>query len=196
MTLIMDRKADSTELFFMVSIPELHAMFGSLPDRIGPVDGALDARTLLTGTYDVGSWMAERLQVTFDGLEVDIDAMSVMVHPDTLPLPFETPLDGYTAISVCTAPVGAEPVPVQDLTLYAGFIVDGVYPEGSFAVGPKDSADQMVSVDFEIYDNWVPRASFTADVSGKNAVVADLPSPAFDGPWLPHALRRITSLFN
>lgn len=120
--MIVDRKADSVEIFFSLAAGDLDAVFDTDPAGLAADDGRIYFGALReTGTFDFGDLMVADARLTLGGTAQPLEAMSVMVHPDS-DLPYRDPVDGWVAMSVCGVPDPVEPPKPQDLHLYAGFI--------------------------------------------------------------------------
>ena len=127
--IIVDRRKSSIEVFTYKSADSLLPMFGADPNGLAAADGRVYFGELReTGTFDFGDTIVAKVGFTVDGAPVTLEAMSVMVHPIDNGLPFETPLDGNIAMSVCNVEDPVVPPTMADLSLYGGFIaypVDG-----------------------------------------------------------------------
>ena len=124
--LIVSRDDRSVEIF--LGMPALTAVEGfGLEARLltGP-DGSVSFERLQQGTWHIADALLERVEARIGTQAAGFEGMSLMVHPLDQPLPFVTPLDGLTAISVCGVPAPEAPRGLQDLYLYAGFVA---YPD-------------------------------------------------------------------
>jgi hypothetical protein len=100
------------------------------------------------GTAAAADMMIARSALTVDGAPAELQAMSVMVHPNGTPLHFDTPIDAQMAMSVCTAPDLVAGSTLADLHAYAGYHaypVDGHAPI-TFAPGGAATVEVALSV--------------------------------------------------
>lgn len=132
MRVIIDRFADSVEVFISLPAEAVPGTLGGSTDGLMTPDGRFEIGVFRkTGTAVEGDAVFGDTRLRVAGAPVGVDAMSVMVHPEDLPLPLETPIDGVAAMSVCTVPDRDVAPRLEDLRLYGGFIawpVDGFAP--------------------------------------------------------------------
>lgn len=127
--LIVNRMSDSVEIFAELKADALPDVLQADPSGLAAPDGRVYFGELRsTGTFEFGDQMISKVGFEVGGRSQRLEAMSVMVHPKTNILPFETPVDGVIAMSVCTVPDPVEPPQIEDLRIYSGLIaypVDG-----------------------------------------------------------------------
>lgn len=127
--LVVSRLDDSVEIYAALRADALPGILQADPYGLAAADGRVyfgDFRK--SGTFDFGDQMISQVGFTVDGADTKLEAMSVMVHPDTNILPFESPIDGVIAMSVCTVPDPVVPPQIDELRLYSGVVaypVDG-----------------------------------------------------------------------
>lgn len=124
--LIVSRDDRSVEIF--LGMPALTAVegFGLDPRLLTGPDGPVPFERLQEGTWQIADALLDSVEARIGGQAAGFEGMSLMVHPLDRPLPFVTPLDGMTAISVCGVPAPEAPRGLQELYLYAGFVA---YPD-------------------------------------------------------------------
>ncbi|KHQ54544.1 hypothetical protein OA50_01140 [Mameliella alba] len=124
--LIVARDDRSVEIFMGMPVLTAVDTFGlDAGMLIGP-DGRVPFESLQEGTWQIADALWERVEARIAGQTATFEGMSLMVHPLNQPLPFVTPLNGLTAISVCGVPAPEAPRGLRDLYLYAGFVA---YPD-------------------------------------------------------------------
>ncbi len=129
-SLILERTGQSVEIFTNLRAKDLRAIFGVDALGLTGADGRVSYGALRTaGTFDFGDTVVRDVTVSQGDQELLLEAMSIMVHPLDNELPFETPIDGAIAMSVCTVPDPLEPPDIADLDLYGGFIT---YPPSGY----------------------------------------------------------------
>ncbi|MEM7520663.1 MAG: hypothetical protein AAF307_06455 [Pseudomonadota bacterium] len=128
--LIVNRMSDSVEIYAAIVASDLPTILQADPSGLAAEDGRVYFGELRQfGTFDFGDEMISQIALTVDGAPTQLEAMSVMVHPETNVLPFETPVDGVIAMSVCTVDDPSVPPEINALRLYSGIIaypVDGL----------------------------------------------------------------------
>jgi len=153
MRLIVNRKPNSIAIYLAMPLPEFKQRFGGLPEQMQAGPSGLDIDPLREGTVESVDWLIARSQAHLGGEPATLEPLSAMVHPTALALPFSTPRDGTTAVSVCTAPT-TEPLPLSEFTFYGGLFL---YPvDGRKALdlrlGKDADGEAMVSE----YWDWQP----------------------------------------
>lgn len=128
--LVVNRLDDSVEIYAALRADAMPNILQADPAGLAAPDGRVYYGELRTsGTFEFGDTMVDRVGFSAGGLATEIEAMSVMVHPEANFLPFETPIDGVIAMSVCTVPDPEVPPQISELRLYSGFIA---YPVNGF----------------------------------------------------------------
>ncbi|MEL6700973.1 MAG: hypothetical protein AAFO58_04740, partial [Pseudomonadota bacterium] len=123
LSLIIDRRETSIEVFARIPAAILRPVFATDPAGLAGPDGRVWFGALReTGTFDFGDAMISEVAFKADGAKAPFEAMSVMVHPADNTLSFDDPIDGNIAMSVCGVADPVIPPTIDELTLYAGFI--------------------------------------------------------------------------
>lgn len=148
--LLVNRLDDSVEIYATLNADALPSILQADPAGLAAEDGRVyfgDFRR--SGTFDFGDKMIADVGFRVDGADTQLEAMSVMVHPVTNVLPFESPIDGVIAMSVCTVPDPATPPEIGALRLYSGMVA---YPTDGFGalslVLPHDREIQVELISF------------------------------------------------
>lgn len=121
LTLIVQRAGDSTELYISAPAPVLFEVFGADEAIVPSQSGYVDFAAFYEGTWPIGDALIERTGFAANGTDLGFEGMSFMLHPNTDALPFDTPLDGMIAISVCNVIPGTDRYQMQDLLGYVGY---------------------------------------------------------------------------
>lgn len=103
--------------------------FGGVPAGLLNQEGHINFDDFRDGSAPFGDWMSQDWSFAVDGAPHELEAMSFMVHPTDVALPVTTPLEGYTAMSVCNAPLDQAPLPLALASLAVGYIA---YPVDGF----------------------------------------------------------------
>ena len=146
--LIIDRMNDSVEMFLSLPAPLVPTALGGSTEGLSNGDGTFDLGVFrASGTAVEGDAVIQSSQLKVDGAAVKVEAMSVMLHPRELSLPFASPIDGVAAMSICTV-LPTESLPSLDnLHLYGGFIA---YPAAGkdaleFTLANSETVELMVA---------------------------------------------------
>ncbi len=129
-TLIVDRGPRAVEVFLAMPVSTAVTRFGLNPDLLKGPGGVVDFADFSGGTWDIGDALLAGVDVRIGRAPAGFEATSLMVHLKDQPLPFQTPFDGLTAISVCGVAQPVTPPTLDDLYLYAGFVA---YPPNAEA---------------------------------------------------------------
>lgn len=124
--LIVDRTGRGIEVFFGMPATVAISRFGLAAEQLEGSDGGVDFAAFSEGTWDIGDALLKGVDVRIAGVEAGFEATSLMVHLKDQRLPFRSPLDALTAISVCGVAPPDTPPALDDLYLYAGFVA---YPQ-------------------------------------------------------------------
>ncbi|MCH2076836.1 MAG: hypothetical protein MK180_08100 [Rhodobacteraceae bacterium] len=122
LSLIVDRSDRGVELFIKFDTEKTEDLLAPYPDGFLADDGRVDIGPFRDGTADHGDalWSAVKTQI---GAEQPlVEAMSMMVHPDELPVNFNDPIDGWIAMAVCNVTDPDARFDLGVLSTYAGFI--------------------------------------------------------------------------
>ena len=145
LTLILDRLPDSVELYMTLPADRADDIFGLPQEALTGAAGVVDYDDLRQGTAPLGDRLIAGTSTTLAGRELGFEAMSLMVHPVTDPLPMTTPFEGLLSILVCTAPEPEVPPTLDALRMYAGYVAYVETAEAPFtftlprsATGPVD----------------------------------------------------------
>lgn len=128
--LIVDRGVRGVEIFLGMPASTAVTRFGLDPDDLTGPDGTIDFTAFTVGTWDIGDALLDGVEIRIGTEAAGFEATSLMVHLKDQRLPFKTPLDGLTAISVCGVLPPETPPALDDLYLYAGFVA---YPQDTGA---------------------------------------------------------------
>ncbi|MEL7213146.1 MAG: hypothetical protein AAGK92_10820 [Pseudomonadota bacterium] len=176
MTVVVDRRADSVELYFTLPAHQMPGLFDISASVIANPDGTVDFDPLRLGTFDIGDDMFADVTTLLNDRPVQFEAMSLMVHPQTSPLPLKTPLDGMISIAVCTVPTPTKPITLHDLQLYAGYITYDGEPGGTLSLRLPANIDAPMTVELLDYTDSVLTAVT------QHVLTPDNPTLTLDAP--------------
>ncbi len=123
---IVERQEDTTALYIRVPAGQLQDLFGPPAEIFGPPEGGV----LMEEFGEMGETVWTDPDTVFAAVEVERDGepltaegISMIFQPPALILPFAEPWDATIAIAVCTVALPVDPVPLETLTLYTGYVV-------------------------------------------------------------------------
>ncbi|MEO0915819.1 MAG: hypothetical protein AAFY31_02385 [Pseudomonadota bacterium] len=122
--IITSRSGTSFELYLALPTRLAIEAFGVTARDLSTPDGNADFDLFARGTFQLAEDFWGGSQTWIGGTAVAFEAMSLMIHPASSPLPFRTPLDAMTTIEVCGTV--REDVPLGETWLYVGMIA---YPD-------------------------------------------------------------------
>ncbi|MEO1639677.1 MAG: hypothetical protein AAFU41_10575 [Pseudomonadota bacterium] len=143
---IVDRTGHSVNVFFGMTADDIAPVFAVSSDSLLRDEAGL---LRLDDFQSNGSFAdADRLiaptVLQINGEAADFQAMSMMVHPLDIHVPFETPIDGWIAMSVCGVPPTFADASNDAVRVYAGF---NAYPvDGLGALSFDFAGDAEMSV--------------------------------------------------
>ena len=122
LSLIVDRSDRGVELFVKFDTENTETLLAPYPEGFLANDGRVDIGPFRDGTADHGDALWAQVQTHVGGSEAMVEAMSMMVHPDELPVDFNDPIDGWIAMAVCNVTDPDARFDIGVLSTYAGFI--------------------------------------------------------------------------
>lgn len=132
--LIVQRDNRAVEMFFGMPARTAVRRFGLDPALLQQADGRVEFAAFRQGTWDIGDALLEMTDVRIGDAPAKFESTSLMVHLNAQRLPFDTPLDALTAISVCGVEPPEVPPALDDLYLYAGFVTYSADPAGPLRI--------------------------------------------------------------
>jgi hypothetical protein len=145
-TVIVQRLPQSVELYLSIAPEDAPDWLGAGLDALAP-GGVVPMDTVRReGTAAAADAMIARTALTVGGAPAELQAMSVMVHPEATPLLFETPIDAQMAMSVCTAPDLVAGSTLSDLRAYAGYHAYPVDGLGALRIAPGGGTARDVTL--------------------------------------------------
>ncbi|MEL6551064.1 MAG: hypothetical protein AAFQ54_12545 [Pseudomonadota bacterium] len=122
LTLLVDRTERGVEMFVKFETLETEALLAPLPAGFLDAEGLVDIAPFREGTYIYGDELWADIETVIGGEIALVEAMSLMVHPDSLPVDFDDPIDGWIAMAVCNVTDPNARFELGELSTYAGFI--------------------------------------------------------------------------
>ncbi len=183
---IANRADDGIELYLGMRASDMPALLGHSASWMSDSNGHVDITPFRKGTFDQADTVFSNVQTTLDDTAVQFEAMSLMVHTDTLIPPFDTPVDAMVAMAVCTAPESDVPLHLDTLSTYAGYYAYKVDGLANLTLTFPHTGRSAIEVSIRsFYDgDWV---------ADETAVLTDGGSLALPGVH-PNVLSRISGL--
>jgi hypothetical protein len=178
-SVIVHRQAHSVELYLSIAPEDAPGWLGGGLEGLAPGGEVPMDVVRREGTAAAADAMLARTRLTIDAAPAQLQAMSVMVHPEGTPLHFETPLDAQMAMSVCTAPDLVAGSTLADLTAYAGYHAWPVDGHAALTLTPGGGTAREVELSVFIDG---ARVLSERRVIGPGAPL-DLPRAASPRPW-------------
>ncbi|MBV6657429.1 MAG: hypothetical protein KI785_06625 [Devosiaceae bacterium] len=145
--IIIERRADSVEVYFGGNAEALIQYFGANPDLFTNSSGHVPFNGFQSGTWLLGDALLRGASLTVGGVPIELEATSLMMHPATLAVPFEDAIDAVMAVSICAVINPPSDLTLQDASLYAGFIAfTGDAHEAIVLKSPEDIGGFIVGV--------------------------------------------------
>ena len=128
-TMIINRGEVSIDVFVKMPGGMVASVSGRLPDFQPDDGGIIDLRNLRTDTAPLGDQTFATVSFEVDAAPVHAEAMGMMVHPITDAIPFTTPWDALTAVTLCSFDDAPQLFQISDLYVYAGH---SIYPTNGY----------------------------------------------------------------
>jgi len=145
LSVIVDRSERGVEIFVKFPTERTEALLAPFPAGFLAADGAVDIGPFRNGTYEHGDELWAAVETRVGGESAVVEAMSMMVHPDALPVDFDDPIDGWIAMAVCNVTDPDARFPVAELSTYAGFIAWDVAGHDAVEIGFPTSMNVEVT---------------------------------------------------
>ncbi|MDX8350702.1 hypothetical protein SLH49_22155 [Cognatiyoonia sp. IB215446] len=128
-TMIINRSDVSIDVFVRIPGGIVVPLTGYLPDFPSDDGGMLDIRSFRADTASLGDQAFAPISFTIDATPAHAEAMGMMVHPITDAIPFTTPWDALTAVTLCSFDDVPQLFQISDLHMYAGH---SIYPTNGY----------------------------------------------------------------
>ncbi|MEM8591728.1 MAG: hypothetical protein AAGF13_04290 [Pseudomonadota bacterium] len=131
LSLIVDRSERGVEIFVKLPTDRTEALLAPFPEGFVDADGLINIEPFRAGTFRQGDVLWSKVETVIGEETALVEAMSMMVHPDELPVDFNDPIDGWIAMAVCNVTEENARYDPEVLSTYAGFFaweVDGHGP--------------------------------------------------------------------
>ncbi|MEM1234091.1 MAG: hypothetical protein AAGH70_08175 [Pseudomonadota bacterium] len=134
LSIIVDRSERGVELFVKFETELTETLLAPFPAGFVAEDGRIDIGPFRDGTADHGDALWVNVDTRIGGEPALVESMSMMVHPDELPVSFEDPIDGWIAMAVCNVTDPDARFSPDVLSTYVGFIAWDVPGHGEVAL--------------------------------------------------------------
>lgn len=162
--LVIDRLPEAIEIYVALGADDADDIFALPESALTDPTGVVIYDELRQGTAPIADQMLIPVRSELGGQPLAFEAMSMMVHPVSDPLPLETPFDGLLSILVCTAPTPAVPPTLEELRLYAGYIDYVDNSDAPFSFTLPDTVNRPLEIAVREYRAGVYLQSFTSVV--------------------------------
>ena len=148
---IISRQHQSIDIYWQVPGEQLHPLTGADPAFLMTDAGLIDLDTFRVDTAAYGDQLFELVQFTLNDQPVKAESISLTMHGDDDPLvPFDTPWDALTAVTLCTAPENSPHRRIEMVRTYVGFSLYPVDERGNIAIIPP--VTQRGDLRFEVLE--------------------------------------------
>ena len=121
-SIIVEQRAGSTELYLGGNAQIVLEHLGTDPDLFLNDDGYVPFQQFQSGTWDLGDRLLSGVRVEDQGQPIAFEAMSLMLHPEEIVVPFQDAVAAVMSVSICAVLDPPNDLQLQDATLYAGYI--------------------------------------------------------------------------
>ncbi|MEO0485404.1 MAG: hypothetical protein AAF092_05790 [Pseudomonadota bacterium] len=145
LSLIVDRSDRGVELFVRFATADTESLLAPFPTGFLDADGRVDIAPFQAGTFHHGDELWSEVEMRVAGHSALVEAMSMMVHPDSIPVDFNDPIDGWIAMAVCNVTDPNARFDLGVLSTYAGFIAWEVEGHGTVEIDFPTEAEIEVT---------------------------------------------------
>lgn len=129
LSFIVDRSDGDMAYYMSMSAEHIVPLLDADPALVFSNSGAVPIETFRReGSFDLADEVFRHVRSDRPAGANAFYSMSLMLHPTDFPLPFETPFDGLTAVSVCTVDYDFSTFAPGDLNLFYGAYAYEVAP--------------------------------------------------------------------
>lgn len=132
--LMIDRSERGVEFFVKFETAETETLLAPFPAGFLDAEGKVDIGPFRAGTADHGDALWEGVKTVVADTPALVEAMSMMVHPDSLPVPYRDPIDAFMATAICNVTDPDARFNLGVLSTYAGFIAWDVEGHGDLEI--------------------------------------------------------------
>lgn len=175
LTVILHRVDGRIELFLRAPAADISTIFGASTEILADENGAVDFDDLRFGTWPIAQELAEHVDVDVGGAPAVLEPMSLMVHLDAWAPPFETPIDGMTAISVCGGPDPDAPPRLSELTAFAGYVLYVDDPSAAVSVSIPLLGEDAIAVEIRDYVDFEPTGVSHVSLAAREPLLFESP---------------------
>jgi hypothetical protein len=170
--IIIARTDHSVELF--VALPALQALelFNAPQGMFLNEDGLVDFDAFRAGTADTAEALWQGVEARIGQAKVSFEPMSLMLHPQEDQLPFTSPWDGLTAVSVCSSEGGT--ATLEETVLYLAMIAYTDQAQGDLTLKFPARPEQFTQFYFRNFEGDAHKTSGVAMLGG--AQILELPA--------------------
>ncbi|MEM6944526.1 MAG: hypothetical protein AAF565_12320 [Pseudomonadota bacterium] len=121
LTMIVDRSDGDMVYYLLMPAEQIVPLLNTDPELVFSANGAVPIDAFRReGSFDLADDVFRGVRSNRPDGALAFYSMSLMLHPKGEPMPFDTPFDGLTAISVCTVDYAFDAFVPGDLDLYYG----------------------------------------------------------------------------
>ncbi|WP_320242233.1 hypothetical protein [Cognatiyoonia sp. IB215182] len=128
-TMIINRGDVSIDVFVKMPGGIVAPLTGHLPGFLRDDNSMIDLRDFRTDTAPLSEQAFAPISFTNDAASAHAEAMGMMVHPITDAIPFATPWDALSAVTLCSFDDVPQFFHISDLHFYAGY---SIYPTNGY----------------------------------------------------------------
>lgn len=176
---VINRDAQNTELHITLPASDIEKTLGVNSEIAFSENGTAPLRQFQeTGSYDIADELIANVQLFGGNQKAEMEAMSLMVHPQSDPQRFQTPWDALLASSVCDADqLGAQLTP-NSSNLYLSAFSHGLGAGESIQLTlPPTGRSEINLVVREFYEStFVGEKTYTVSDGGSIEILPTSPS--------------------
>ncbi|MEM6972518.1 MAG: hypothetical protein AAF577_06905 [Pseudomonadota bacterium] len=154
LSIIVDRGASDITYYLQMPAEGIVPLLDADPAKVFSDDGAVPIVAFRSaGSFVLADALFSGIEAQASSSDVSFSSMSLMLHPASERLPFETPIEGIIAISVCNVDYGFDALMPADLTLYHGAFADGVAADDAVTLSFPATGRAPVEVTLRHYQD-------------------------------------------
>jgi len=174
--IIVSRQNNTIDVFLSLPGDRLESLTGVDASFLTDAQGGINFNDFRTDTAPLGDRVFDKVSFSVGEHPVDAQAIALMMHDQDLNVPFATPWDAMTAVTLCIAPVDAAPTALDQVQSYVGLSLYPVAGMDTLKVAFPPTRGQQMQYDVLTFVNGALQSRKPLVLDAGGVVRFDMPS--------------------